>query len=192
MVLISSPVRRSGSTLNLPPSISPTSSSALAPDLGAGSCVPPVIFSVFSGFESLGTNFPSTLVIISGGGASSPMLGISLEIVELVLVMCGLRGFSIWNLRYSGAVSLPRSLKGTANLDCVVDNGRMPERIAMRLDRSRTRTEDIVPILAGLKRRVAQSEGTMEVEDANGKESYCRQARLGLRRRHNKCSSLIG
>ena len=87
MVLASSPVRRRGSTRNVPPSISPTWRSALGPLSGAGFCVPPVMRSVFSGFESFGVYSGSTLVIISGGGESLPMLGISLEMVELLFVM---------------------------------------------------------------------------------------------------------
>ena len=76
VVFTSSPVLRMGSTLKLPPSISPTASSAfglveglaslaswvpptassaLGPDIGFTSCVPPVMRFVFSGTESLGT-----------------------------------------------------------------------------------------------------------------------------------------
>ena len=87
MVFASSPVRRRGSTRKLPPSISPTLSSTLGPDSGTGFCVPPVMVSVFSGFESLGMKFASTLVMSSGGGPSEPRLGISFAMVELVLVM---------------------------------------------------------------------------------------------------------
>jgi len=86
-VLRSSPDRRLGSTLNEAPSNSPTSSSffdlAAEPEL----CVPPVSLSVFSGTESVGTKFASTLEIISGGGLSLPILGISFAIVEVVFVM---------------------------------------------------------------------------------------------------------
>jgi len=88
IVLGSSPVLRIGSTLNLAPSISPTPSSLFAP-LTSWSllpCVPPVMRLVFSGTESLGVNLLSALVINSGGAASSPIEGISLAIVEVVLV----------------------------------------------------------------------------------------------------------
>lgn len=86
-VFMSSPKRRLGSTLKEAPSISPTSSSLFGPESGAGFCVPPVILSVFSGTESLGTYFPSADEIISGGGFSLPTFGISFASVEVVLVM---------------------------------------------------------------------------------------------------------
>lgn len=49
--------------------------------------MPPVIRSVFSGTESLGTKWGSTEVMSSGGALSAPTLGISLAMVELVLVI---------------------------------------------------------------------------------------------------------
>jgi hypothetical protein len=67
--------------------------------------------SVFSGTESLGVKPPLTLVSSSGGGASLPTEGISFAMVEVVLVKWGLRGFSIWNLRYCSEVSLVRLLR---------------------------------------------------------------------------------
>lgn len=108
IVLPSSPLRRIGSTLNLAPSISPTSSSALGPSSGAALCVPPVIRSVFSGTESLGAKFGSTEVRSSGGALSAPTLGISLAIVELVFVMWGPVGLDFCSSRHSEAVSFER------------------------------------------------------------------------------------
>ena len=144
MVLASSPVRRRGSTLKEPPSISPTLSSVFAPFLGLGACVPPVIFLVFSGLESLGTKLGSTLVMSSGGGESAPTSGISLAMVEVVLVMCGTSGFCVWNLRYSWAVSFARLLSAVKSGCCravVVERARQhvravktPGRIASRAD----------------------------------------------------------
>ena len=144
MVLASSPVRRRGSTLKEPPSISPTLSSVFAPFLGLGACVPPVIFLVFSGLESLGTKLGSTLVMSSGGGESAPRSGISLAMVEVVLVMCGTSGFCVWNLRYSWAVSFARLLSAVKSGCCravVVERARQhvravktPGRIASRAD----------------------------------------------------------
>lgn len=87
MVVKSSPVRRRGATLNVIPSISPTPNSEELTLFGSPGCVPPVIFSVFSGIRSLGTYFESTELIKSGGGLSAPTEGISLSMVELVFVM---------------------------------------------------------------------------------------------------------
>jgi hypothetical protein len=86
VVLVSSPVLLKGSTRKELSSSSPTSRSALTPDSGLPSWVPPVILSVFSGTESLAANLGSTLVINSGGALSLPILGISLAMVEVVLV----------------------------------------------------------------------------------------------------------
>ena len=95
-----SPSRRTGSTLNLPPSISPTPNSAFGPPFpSAPSCVPPVILRVFSGTLSLGVYPGSTLVSMSAGGLSAPTLGNSLAIVLEVLVRCGFRGLPIMNCR---------------------------------------------------------------------------------------------
>lgn len=136
VVFTSSPVRRRGSTLKVPPSISPTPKSTFGPEDGSGFWEPPVIFSVFSGTESLGTKSFLTLVRSSGGAASWPMLGISFEMVEFVLVMCGLRGFSFMYRRYSSAVSLPRSLRGIpAKRVLLLVNVRTLERAANWLDR---------------------------------------------------------
>lgn len=105
MVLLSSPVRGNGSTLNFAPSISPTSSSAFAPSDGPPGCVPPVMRSVFSGIESLGTKPGSTDVSSSGGALSAPTLGISLAMVELVLVMWGPAGLDCWVSRHEAVLS---------------------------------------------------------------------------------------
>ena len=48
--------------------------------------------------------------------------------------------------RYSLAVSLPRSLIGTANLVLVVENGLAVERTARRLARMMERAEDILVV----------------------------------------------
>jgi len=122
-----------GSTRKVPPSISPTLRSEFTPDSGSPCWVPPVMRSVFSGTESFGSNSGSTLVSISGGAASLPTLGISLAMVELVLVMWGFNGFSIWALRHVSTLSWIRSLagritlqlKGRANLGAVRADLRM-------------------------------------------------------------------
>jgi len=93
MVVESSPVRRSGSILNLAPSISPTPRSALLTLLGLPGCVPPVILSVFSGTSSFGTYSGSTEEMSSGGALSAPTEGTLFFIVEVVFVKCGLSGF---------------------------------------------------------------------------------------------------
>ena len=72
--------------MNWAPSISPTPRSEFAPLSGAPFCVLPVIRSVFSGTESFGVNSGSTEAIISGDDLSAPTDGISLEIVDVVLV----------------------------------------------------------------------------------------------------------
>lgn len=150
MVFASSPVRLNGSTRNVPPSISPTSRSALGPLSGAGFCVPPTILSVFSGLLSLGMKAGSTLVMSSGGGPSSPMEGISLAMVLLVLVMWGFKGLDFMMRLYSGAVSFWRSVSGTAWREVVVENGRAmacdeeDDRAASWLARSIRRAEDMV------------------------------------------------
>lgn len=121
MVLPSSPVRLNGSTLNFAPSISPTPSSELGPSSGALFCEPPVIRSVFSGTESLGTKSGSTEVSSSGGALSAPTLGISFAMVELVLVRWGPVAFDCWISLHDGVLSCWRSsakLRGR-----VVDSG---------------------------------------------------------------------
>lgn len=113
VVFPSSPVRRNGSTLNSAPSISPTASSEFfEPDGFSGlvSCVPPVIFSVFSGTASFGTKSGSTDERSSGGALSAPTLGISLAMVESVFVRCGPNGLFFWISRWAGVVSCSRSL----------------------------------------------------------------------------------
>ena len=109
-MLTSSPVRRSGSTLNLAPSSSPTPSSLFEPLVSLPDCVPPVIRSVFSGTASLGTKLGSADDSISGSGACLPTPGIPLAMAEIMFVRWGFRGFSACFLRHSVVVSLPRSL----------------------------------------------------------------------------------
>jgi hypothetical protein len=110
-------------------------------------CVPPVILSVFSGTASFGANSPSTLVISSGGGASLPTDGISLAMVEVVLVKCGFKGFEVWYLRYSSAVSWARLFRASNSLlrDALIENGRV-ERLRVRRarDERRKRREDAI------------------------------------------------
>ena len=127
-MLTSSPVRRSGSTLNLAPSSSPTPSSLFEPLASLPDCVPPVIRSVFSGTASLGTKLGSADDSISGGGACLPMLGISLAMVETVFVRWGFRGFSTRFLRHSTVVLLPRSLMLRRGMK--VEKGREERRIS--------------------------------------------------------------
>ncbi len=113
IVFPSSPVLRNGSTLISDSSISPTSSSAgFEPVVLSDflSCVPPVIFSVFSGTESLGTKSGSTDERSSGGALSAPTLGISLAMVEFVFVRCGPNGLFFCISRWAGVVSCSRSL----------------------------------------------------------------------------------
>ena len=134
MVFPSSPVRLNGSTLNFAPSISPTSSSVLAPPSGAPFCVPPVIRSVFSGTESLGTKSRSTEVRSSGGALSAPTLGISLEMVEFVFVMWGPVGLDFCVSRHEAVFS------------CCLESAR---RRGREVERGRT------AVVEGLTRREA-------------------------------------
>ena len=93
-------------------------------------------------------------MISSGGGLSAPRSGISFAMVEVVLVMCGLSGLSIWNLRYSGAVSFARALslvKSSAGLKVVDENGRAYVRAATRLDRKRRRADAMLSSLVTMR-----------------------------------------
>lgn len=60
-------------------------------------------------------------------------------------------------LRYSAAVSLPRSLIGTANLVVVEENGLAVERRTSRLARMTERAEDIAAMFV----RVVGGDGRM-------------------------------
>jgi len=90
---------------------------------------------MFSGFESFGVQSGSTDEMRSGGGFS---------IVELVLVICGFKGFSVWNLRCSGVVSCPLAFPGLANRRTVVDRG-LEKTIEGRMEQTASRNVDIVP-----------------------------------------------
>ena len=145
IVASSSPVLLNGSTRNDAPSNSPTPSScpcpsAIFPDFW----VPPVICSVFPSTESCGLTAPPAAEISSGGGESSPTLGIWLMIVEVVFVRCGFRGFSCCRFRYVSVVSWPRSLRSLSGR-ADRENGRERgiERMA-RGTRRISRAEDIV------------------------------------------------
>lgn len=149
MVFTSSPVRLRGSTRKEPPSISPTPRSRFvwaAAELlsSTDSCVPPVIRSVFSGLASLGTKAGSTEVSSSGGGLSAPMLGISLAMVELLLVMCGFRGFSFWIFSCSPALACLGAF--WIRREDVVANERRMGRAEVRGRRRRARAEAMVVI----------------------------------------------
>ena len=67
--------------------------------------------------------------------------------VEVVLVMCGFRGFCVWNLRYSFAVSLARLFKAVKSWTfraVVVERARQHERAVKRLGRRISLADAIV------------------------------------------------
>jgi hypothetical protein len=64
--------------------------------------------------------------------------------VEFVLVICGFKGFSVWNLRCSGFVSCSLAFPGLADRRNVVDRG-LEKAIEGRKERTANRNVDIVP-----------------------------------------------
>jgi len=76
---------------------------------------------VFSGEESFGTKFGSMDVRRSGGEFWAPTDGIPLAIVELVLVKCGLSGFSVCIFRCSAEVSGSFAFPAPANRRGIVE-----------------------------------------------------------------------
>lgn len=101
--------------------------------------MPPVILSVFSGTESLGTKSGSTEVRSSGGALSAPTLGISFAIVELVLVMWGPSGFDFCDSLQSAAPSLEwgfgkvRGIEVEMGLEALGKSGRAERKACLKI-----------------------------------------------------------